>query len=163
MAMAAQDLKHYHLPSRIRARKASTDGFACRLALAERIAALPGIQTVEEATGTLPCRVDVYLQAPSTSIRRQHDAQLLCTIGRDGIEVHGLREWHRHQVLRGGWGKLGRDHVLIFMPRDDEELDVCWAVLQCAHQCLLDISAMGPLVRKALSWELPRFSRTALQ
>jgi hypothetical protein len=163
MAMAAQDLRHYHLPSRIRAKKASADEFVCRLALAERIAGLPGIETVEELTDTLPCRVNVYLQAPSNSNRRQHDAQLLCTIGRDGIEVYGLRESDRHQVLRGGWGRLERDHVLIFMPRDHEELDVCWAVLQCAHQCLLSISAMGPLVRKALSWELPRFSRTALQ
>ncbi|MDH3265374.1 MAG: hypothetical protein OEM25_00280 [Gammaproteobacteria bacterium] len=163
MAVAAQDLKHYHLPSRIRAGKAPATDFACRLALADRIAGLPGIQTVEEVTDTLPCRVDVYLQAPSISIRRQHDAKLLCSIARDGIHVYGLHEWDRHQVLRGGWGKLNRDHVQIFMPRDHEELEVCWAVLQRAYQCLLHVSAMGPLLRRTLSWELPRFSRTALQ
>ena len=163
MATQAQDLNHYHLPARIRAEKASDDAFACRLSLADRISSLANIHTVEDITDTLPCRVDVYLQAPSTSIRRQHDAQLLCTIGRDGVHVYGLREWDRHQVLRGGWGRLERDHVLILLPRDSEELEVCWGMLQRAHQYLSSVSAAGPLVRKTHTWDLPRFSRTALQ
>jgi len=163
MATPAQDLKHYHLPRRIRAERASDNGFACRLSLADRIASLPNIHSVEDSTDTLPCRVNVYLQAPSASIRRQHDAHLLCTIGRDGVHVHGLREWDRHQVLRGGWGRLERDHVLFFLPRDSEELEVCWGMLQRAYQYLSTVSAAGPLVRRTDPSDLPRFSRTALQ
>ena len=163
MATPAQDLKHYHLPRRIRAERASDNGFACRLSLADRIASLPNIHSVENATDTLPGRVDVYLQAPSRSIRRQHDAHLLCTIGRDGVQVYGLREWDRHQVLRGGWGRLERDHVLIFLPRNSEELEVCWGMLQRAYQYLSTVSAAAPLVRKTYPWDLPSFSRTTLQ
>jgi len=163
MATAAQDLQHYQLPSRIRATKTPENAFSCRIALADRIACLDSIRVVEDDTNTLPCRVEVYLQAPSNSIRRQHDALSLCSIGRDGIRIYGLRQWDRHQVLRGGWGKLERDHVLIFLPRDSDELEVCWDVLQRAYQNLSSISAMSPLVRKTVHWDLPRFSRTALQ
>ena len=163
MATTAQDLEHYQLPARIRAKKEPDDSLACRLSLADRIAGLANIHSVENVTDTLPCRVDIYLQVPSVSIRRQHDAYLLCTIGRDGVHLHGLSEWDRHQVLRGGWGRLEHDHVLIFLPRNNEELEVCWEMLQRAYQNLSSVSATGPLVRKSHPWDLPRFSRTALQ
>jgi len=163
MATPAYEMEHYHLPARIRANKATADDLGCRLGLADRIAGLPGISTVEELGDTLPCRVRVYFQAPSVSIRRQHPALPLCTIGRDGIVIHGLSEWDRHQVLRGGWGRLEQDHVLIFLPRDDEELEVCWAVLQRAYGCLSKVSAVLPMVRTVSPWDLPRVSRTTLQ
>ena len=163
MAIPERELDHYHLPARIRAGRAPEDGFSCRLALADRIAGLPGVQTVEEGSGTLPCRVEVFLRATARSARREHEAFLLCTIGLDGIGIYGLNEWDRHQVLRGGWGKLHRDHVHMYLPRNYEELEVCWSILQRAYRYLSDVSAQGRPARKALPWDLPRFSRTALQ
>jgi hypothetical protein len=163
MAAAALKLKHYHLPARIRAKKAHDNSFSCRLALADRIADLAGIETVEDSDDGLPGRVNVYLQAPSTSLRREHAALLLCKIAGDGIEVHGLDEWDRHQVLRGGWGRLQQGHVFMHPPRDYEELEVCWGVIQRAYTFLTDVSARAPLARKVASRALPRFSRTALQ
>jgi hypothetical protein len=163
MATPARDLEHYHLPARIRTGKVSADSFSCRLALADRIADLPGIDVVEESRDTLPWRVKVYLRAPSTSDRRQHQALPFCTISRDSIAIHGLSEWGRHQVLRGGWGKLRQDYVSMFLPRNTEELEVCWDVLQCAFSNLSTALAKTPLVRQASWLDLPRFSRTTLQ
>jgi hypothetical protein len=163
MAAAAHEVRHYHLPARIRARKARDDSFSCRLALADRMADLAGIQTVEDGDGILPNRVTVYLQAPSSSQRREHAALLLCKIGRDEIEIHGLDVGDRHRVLRAGWGRLRQDHVLMYPPRDHAELEVCWNIIQRAYRFLADASARSPLARKLASVELPKFSRTALQ
>jgi len=163
MATAAHDLKHYHLPARIRANTIHDESLSIRFTLADRIAGMPGIHTVENSVDTLPCRVHVYLQEPVASIRREHPARLLCTIAADSIEIYGLSHWDRHQVLRGGWGRLKRDHVFFYPPRNSEELEVCWGVVQRAYRHLSDISAKGPLVRKSLLWDLPSFSRTALQ
>ena len=163
MATPAHELEHYHLPARIRAGKVSADGFSCRLVLADRIADLPGIDVVEESGDTLPRRVRVYLRARSTSLRKQQQALPFCTRSRDRITIHGLSEWDRHQVLRGGWGKLRQDHVSLFLPRNTEELEVCWDVLQRAFSNLSTALAKAPLVRQASWLDLPRFSRTTLQ
>jgi hypothetical protein len=163
MARPVRELNHYHLPARIRAGKVPADGFSFRLALAERIAGLAGILTVEEESDTLPRHVEVFLQPLDSPDPHQHSASLLCKIGCEGICIYGLGEWDRHQVLRGGWGKLVRDHVEMYLPRDSEELEVCWAVLQRAHQYLSAISVQGRAGRKALVRNLPRFSRTTLQ
>ena len=163
MARAARELNHYYLPARIRGRKASEDDFSCRIALAERLAGLAGIRTIEDGSSPMPGRVDVILQAPDSLVRRPHEAILLCRIGRDGIAIFGLNEWDRHQVLRGGWGRLVSDHVVMHLPRDFEELEVCWGVLQRAYRYLSDLSAQGRPARKTPPCNLPRFSRTSLQ
>jgi hypothetical protein len=163
MARPLQELDHYHLPARLKVKKVPAGGFSCRLALADRLAHLHGIHAVEDPSDTLPCRADVFLRVPSRSIRRDDDVFLLCTIHRDDIGVYGLTEWDRHQVLRGGWGRLVHDHVLMHMPRDSEELEVCWGILQRAYQYLSDNSAQDRTVRKASPRDLPRFSRTTLQ
>jgi len=147
----------------MRANQATGDSLGCRLALADRIADLPGISTVEEPGDSIPYRVRVCFQAASVSIRREQPPLPLCTIGPDGIHLHALNEWDRHQVLRGGWGRLERDHVLLFLPRNDEELEVCWAMLQRAYGCLSAVSAVTPMVRVVSPWDLPRVSRTTLQ
>ena len=163
MATPAQGAKRFHLPARIRAKKVPENGFSCRLALADRIADLPGIYAEEKGSDTLPGRVDVYLQPFSYSMRKQPEPILLCSIGRDGVAVHGLSEWEKHQVLCGGWGTLERDHVLIFLPKDFEELEVCWGLLRRAYSSLSDASVQTPLARSAAAGRLPRFSRTTLQ
>ena len=155
MARPLRELDHYHRPTRLKVKKVPADGFSCRLALADRIAHLPGVHTVEDQSHTLPCRADVFLRVPSRSIRRDYEAFLLCTIHRNGIGIYGLTEWHRHQVLLGGWGRLVQDHVLMHLPRDSEELEVCWGFLQRAYQYLSDLSAHGRAARKALPRDLP--------
>ena len=163
MATPSRGTSHYHLPARIRADIAFDNSFSSRMALVDRISGMAGIHTVESAADTLPFRVQIYLQEPSASVRREHPLLLLCTLAADGIEIYGLSQWDRHQVLRGGWGRLRRDHVFFYPPRNNEELEVCWGVMQRAYQHLSDLSAKGPLARKSLLWNLPRVSRTALQ
>ena len=153
MARAARELNHYRLPARIRVRKAHDEGFGWRLALGDRIAGISGIRLEADRSGAMPGQVDVYLQATF----------LLCTISPDGIAIRGLNEWDRHQVLRGGWGRLVRDHVVMHPPRDFEELEVCWGVLQRAYRYMSDLSAEGLPARESPPWNLPRFSRTSLQ
>ena len=163
MAIPALESTHFQLPVRIRSKMASADVLAARLALAERISELPDIVAVEDTGGTVPCPVTVYLRTPRTSIRKQRPQTLFCCIDRDGIGVHGLSDWDRHQVLSRGWGKLSGDSVHLHFPRDTNELVVCWDVLQRAYHSLIQSSAQSPR-KRTVAWagDLPRFSRTTL-
>jgi len=163
VAAASQYLNRRHFPARIRAKRASANDFSSRMALADRIADLPNVHTLEEGSDTLPCRVSVYLQIPCRSLRKEHQTVFLCSIGKEGIAINGLGEWDRHQVLCRGWGKLDHEHVLMFMPRDFDELEICWEFLQRAHSSLLHALAEAPMVHITPSRYLPRFSRTTLQ
>ncbi len=164
MATAAGELFRFHLPTRIRTKQAPVDNISPRLELADRIAGLPGIQTVEDNSATLPCCVDVYLGAPAVSLRKQRPAMLLCRISHDGVAVHGLSDRDRHQVLSRGWGWLKENRVVLFLPRDSEDLEVCWEIVQHAYYSLIEFSRQARPVRIA-TWPngLPRVSRTSLQ
>ena len=163
MATPAPELVRFALPTRIRSRKAA-DGLASRLALADRISGLPGIETAEDPFATLPRGVDVYLRAPSASLRRQHPPVLLCRIFPDGIVVYGLSDSERYQVMVRGWCRLDGDCIHLYPPRDDQELEVCWDILQRAFRALLDASATSAPVRtRVRPRDLPSFSRTTLQ
>ena len=151
------------MPTRIRAKRRSRDSLEVRLALADRIASLPGIETLEARPSAVPHRVDVWLRPPSASIRRQPEAVRLCSISRDGVIVHGLSDRDRHRIISRGWGRLRRNGVAVFLPRDKEELEVCWNILERAYHSLRDASAVAPQPKRALLGGLPRFSRTTLQ
>lgn len=163
MVALLQENTQLQLPSRIRSKLAATDGGLARLALAERISELPGIRTVETGSQLLPSGVSVFLQDHSGSIRKQLPPRLLCNISRDGIRVHGLADRDRNQILSRGWGSLTQDSVLVYLPRDDMETEVCWSILQHAYNSLTTVSVRPPSVRRASVGALPRFSRTTLQ
>jgi hypothetical protein len=162
MATAAHDLTRLTLPTRIRAKKAGPDGLSARLELADRIAALPGVST-EDHDATVPRSVDVFLRARGESSRKQWPEVLLCTINSDGIWIYGLDDGDRHQILLRRWGRLQASGVLLFLPRDDEELEVCWMILQRAYRRLDQFSTQARPGRAAWKGDLPRFSRTSLQ
>ncbi|HSG58971.1 MAG TPA: hypothetical protein VLA06_05540 [Woeseiaceae bacterium] len=164
MAEPALESTQFHLPVRIRSRRASADDLNIRLALAEHLSELPELTTVEAADATVPWSVDMYLQIRAPSPRERQPAPLFCRINHNGIGVHGLIDRDRYQVLVRGWGRLARDSVILYMPRDVGELDVCWEILQRAYRSLIQSSAQdSPMRRSAWSDKLPRFSRTTLQ
>lgn len=163
MAIAARERDRFLLPARVRAKKVPEDGFSCRLALADRIAELPGIHTVDQSHDTLPCTVHVHLGNPLRVARNQQAPRLLCSISRDGIGVHGLADWEKYQVLCRAWGKLQIDCVLIHLPRDGGELEVCWNIIQRAYRALTEASDEVSIRRMTSPWDLPRFSRTTHQ
>jgi hypothetical protein len=134
-----------------------------RLALADRIAALPGIETVEAQPGAMPHRVEVYLRPTSASIRSFPDRLRLCTISRDELVVYGLGDGDKYRVLSRGWGRLRHHGVRLFLPRDSEELNVCWEILERAYRCLQEASATVRQPKRARFAELPGISRTTLQ
>ena len=154
---------HYRLPARIRLGKPSENELACRLMLADRIADFPGFKTEDDGSATLPCRVNVFLQVAAPSMHKDTNSELLCTISREGILMCGLSRGDKHQVLSAGWGKLVGENVNIYLPRDEQELEVCWDVLQRAYQELASTSAKPSAARNTSPWEMPRFSRTTLQ
>ena len=162
MATAAFDLTRLTLPTRIRAKSAGPDSLRARLELADLIAALPGVST-EDHAATVPRSVDVFLRMPCASARGPSPEVLLCTISSDGIWVYGLNDGDRHQILLRRWGRLQANGVLLFLPRDDEELEVCWMILQRAYRRLDEFSTRARSGRAAWSGDLPRFSRTSLQ
>jgi hypothetical protein len=159
---AAQELIRFHLPTRIRSKKPTPESLSARLELAERIAELPGTRT-EDHESTLPCGVDVFLCAPQTVPRKRRADTLLCRVGADGIRVCGLGGWERHQIVLRGWGRLMLRDVLLHLPRDSNELEVCWDVVLRAYNTLTAGTAEPGPVRTVRHMHLPRFSRTNLQ
>ena len=119
---------------------------------------------LESTPFQLPVRIEMHLQIPAASLRERQPAPLFCSIHHDGIGVHGLTDRDRYQVLVRGWGRLARDSVFLYMPRDAGELEVCWEILQRAYRSLIQSSAQNSLMRRsAWSDNLQRFSRTTLQ
>lgn len=163
MATPASELERFRLPTRIRARQASDDLFSAEALLADRIASLPGIQTVAGGSATLPRGVDVYLQMADPAARTQSLPTLLCTIGEDGLELYGLQDRDRHRIVASGWGRLQGKSVMVHLPRDKQELEVCWDILQHAYRSFFQPSAFAPRLRPVTLGQLPRFSRTTLQ
>ncbi len=163
MVAVLKDPPDFLLPRRPDASRGPADTAAARMALADRIADLPGILAVDNGIDPLPVSVSVYLRNDHAPRRLRAPRMVLCDISRDGIRVHGLDLPARRSVLASGWGTESGDHVQVFLPRDDDEVDVCWAILARAHRSLMDISARLPAARQVTHRDLPRFSRTTLQ
>ncbi len=98
------------------------------------------------------------------SVRKQRPLLLLCRIGQTTITVYGLDNRDRYHLLSRGWGRLGDSCVELLLPRDDEELEICWRVVKFAYDRLIDVAANAAPVRTTVSAAtLPKFSRTSLQ
>ena len=154
----------FKLPARIRSKRTAPTDFQSRMALADRIADLRGIETIERNDDTTPRRVDVYLQREARDrILMRRPAQLLCSLDCKGVTVNGLDRWERYQVVASGWGSLIDDQVCVCLPRDRKELEVVWSVIRRAHDRLAgpEKPQAGSLVIS--TWGLPEFSRTSLQ
>ena len=163
MATPAYAISPSILPDRARMRQASDNTIAIRLALAERIAGLPMTKAVDHGPIGDWTHVDVVVSPEGRSFRKQPDPVLLCSIGTNGIVVHGLTDQSRHRVLSRGWGRLHGSNTLLFLPRDVEELDTVWSLLLSAYNQLISTAAAAVSVRPARTVRLPSFSRTSLQ
>ena len=163
MATPASELDTFRLPTRVRTRRASDEIFAARPALAARVASLPDVHAVEHDATTLSCRVDAYLHRPVPSGRHEVLTILLCRISQDGIAIHGLTNLDRNRVIASGWGRLHGDGVLVFLPRNGDELATCCEIIQRAYRYLRATTPGEPRLRTVSIGQLPRFSRTALQ
>jgi len=164
MATPVNQLPRFQLPARIRLCNMAPEGLQAGRILADRIAKLPGVEAVEYGEDTLPRQMVAYLH--ENAARRtigNPRALLLCRLDTDGITVHGLDNWARHQVLVRGWGKLFMDGVLLFQPRNDDELDTCWNIVRQAYDALSDPLASKPRSGNGFVWDMPKFSRTTLQ
>lgn len=163
MVAVLREEPHFEVPARTLDSSLPADGNPARLMLADRISGLPGIRTVDNGTEALPTSVTVYLDSDHGPARKRQPPITLCVISRDGMTVYGLGLRDRRHLAMRGWGRLSHDRVQVFLPRNETEVDVCWAILQHAHCCLLNISARSPGSRHTAQGELPRFSRTTLQ
>jgi len=163
MATKSHEPARFQLPARIRSKKCRSDEFQLRMDLIDRIADLRGIETVECRDDTVPRQVDVFLNRDAADrVRKFQSPPLLCSLNCDGVMVSGLDRWARHQVVSRGWGKLMADQVLIFLPRDNMELDVVWKIFQRAYDNLF-VSYTSEQGTQILStWDWPKFLRTTL-
>ena len=152
------------LPVRIRSRKASPDALGLRQALAQRLSELPDVTVIESPDATVPCSMDAHLRVPALHDAERHVAPLFCSLTEEGIGICGLSDRDRYQVLARGWGRLTRRCVLLHLPRDTGEMDVCWEILQRAYRSLNQPSARSSIMRPMARVDnLPSFSRTTLQ
>jgi len=163
MVAVLRDEPHFEVPPRACDAGLPHDSNQARILLADRIAELPGIRTVDNGPESLPSSVTVFLESEHGPARKRMPPLPLCVISRDGLSVHGLSLRDRQHLAAQGWGTLSHERVRLFMPRDEHEVDVCWTILQHAHCSLLNISARAPGTRHVSSRALPSFSRTTLQ
>lgn len=163
MASRVQDVNYLILPIRSRIMQAPDSNILTKLSLADRIAGLADVHVVDHEPAGGQLRVDVYLGKREAVQRKQPEPTMFCSIGADGIVVHGLADVDRHQVLSRRWGRLHGQGVLLYMPRDADELDIVWRILERACAALVTAAVTGRSPRRALVYELPRFSRTNLQ
>lgn len=163
MAQTTKTVSRLKLPGRIRGNQKSSGDFSARMALIERIADLPGIETIERNDETIPRRVDIYLRRKASDRALKHEsAPGLCSLDCDGLTVSGLDRWDRYQVLANGWGKLVDAQVRVYLPRDHKELEIVWRIFQQAYDRLLDTATSELGSGEISTWDFPKFSRTSL-
>ena len=164
MKKTARTTTRFKLPARIRNKRNIAGDFQARVALEDRIAALPGVETIERNDNAAPARVDIFLRRESTDRGlKRRPLRLLCSLGNDTVIVSGLDRWDRYQALSCGWGRLVDDLVCVYLPRDRNELETVWRIVLRAYDALFDSSAPEPGSLIVSTWDWPRFSRTSLQ
>lgn len=163
MATTFQKPTPFKLRARIRNRKSLSNDLQMRMALIDRIADLRGIETVERRDDTAPCQVDVYLKRDAADrVRKTQSPPLLCSLNCKGVFVSGLDRWEQHQVVSRGWGKLIFDQALVFLPRDNKELEVVWKIIQRAYGNLFVSPAEESGTHIVSTWDWPKCSRPSL-
>ncbi len=164
MEKTARLSSRFKLPTRIRNKRNTARHFEARMALADRIAGLPGIETVERTDDMVPSRIDVYLRREgSARMFKSRQARLFCSLNCDSVIVSGLDRWGQHQVLSCGWGTLIDELVCIHLPRDHKELDSVWNIVHRAYKNFFDSSGPEPGSIVLSTWDWPKYSRTSLQ
>jgi hypothetical protein len=134
------------------------------MALIERIADLPGIETIERNDETIPGRVDIYLRRKASDRVLKHEpARQLCCLDCADVTVSGLNRWDRYQVLANGWGRLMDAKVCVHLPRNREELEIVWSIIRQAYDGLLSTPTSEPESAEISTRDFPRFSHTSLQ
>jgi hypothetical protein len=162
MATRARDISSLILPVRARLVQACDEGIPVKLALADYIADLPGIRVVDQDPVDGFRKVDVQYHPPATSRHKRRRPMFLCRVGSDSIVISGLNDRDRHQVLSRGWGRLHPAGISLYLPRDEQELDIAWRILSHAYDALVEASASAMHERAAWIDDLPRYSRTNL-
>jgi hypothetical protein len=139
MAVSAIDQADFRLPPRIRSKPGPEPVDSARFMLAERIADLPFVQTVEDDFGVLPGTVGAFLKLDVTSIRQREPAVLFCRISHSGISVEGLTDAERH-----------------------DDLEICWGILYRAYHSIINTPVRSATMPRANVVDLPEISRTSL-
>lgn len=162
MAASAIEEAEFRLPPRIRSKTGPEQTDSARFVIARRIADLPFVHIVDDDFEAPSGTVDVVVQRDITSIRQCQSDVLFCRIGDSGISVEGLTDPERHQVLSRGWGQLENRRVRLFMPRDGDELEICWGILYRAYRSIINTPARSAAMPRAYAVDLPEISRTSL-
>ena len=156
MARTTNKTARFTLPVRIRNKRKSSGDLSARMALIDRIADLPGIETVERNDEIFPPRVEICLRRDAADrVLKRKPLQLLCSLDCNGVFLSGLNRWERYQVLAKGWGKLVDDQVCVHLPRDSKELEIVWSVFHRAYVRLIGAATpeSGSLVIS--TWDNP--------
>lgn len=163
MAQTTKAVSRLNVPVRIRGKRKSSGDLAARMALIERISDLPGIETDERDDENSVWRVAFYLggDASDRALTRR-STQRMCCLDTSGATVNGLNQWDKYQVLSNGWGRLAGAQVCVYLPRDDEELEVVWRIIRQAYDGLSGPPNAEPKLPPFSARGLPRFSRTRL-
>ena len=152
------------LPARIRNKQKSSGDFAARMALIDRIADLPGIETVERNDEDIPGRVEIYFRRETSDrVLKRKPARQLCCLDCNCVTVSGLSRWERYQVMTNGWGKLINGQACVYLPRDHEDLEIVWSVIRQAYGRFTGRTTPESGSAVVSTWDFPRFSRTSLQ
>lgn len=104
--------------------------------LTERIEALPGIKVEHALLPDNTLTTDHFIEGAYILRDARTAPHLLCHIDNDGILIPDMSPLDTEQVMRKGWASCVDEAVVLFLPRDDIEMEVSWRIVLLAYQFL---------------------------
>jgi hypothetical protein len=128
--------------------------------LAGRIEALPGIRPAHTLLADGSLATSYFLDWPYLFRCTLGDAQLLCHVDCSGIMLPKLEAPDKEEVMRKGWVCCPEAPVMLFLPRNDIEMETLWQIVLLGYRFLTSRQAAQ---RRATSNEThwPKCSSTA--
>jgi hypothetical protein len=104
--------------------------------LAGRIEALPGIRPEHTLLSDGSLATSYFLDWPYLSRGALGDARLLCYIDCGGIMLPELEASDKEEVMRKGWACCPEAPVMLFLPRNEIEMETLWRIVLLGYRLL---------------------------
>lgn len=128
--------------------------------LTERIAALPGIRPEHTLLADDSLATDHFIEDSYVLRRSSTSPQLLCHVDCDGIMLPEISALDKEEVLQKGWSSYTDGPVILFLPRDNIEMEIAWRIVLLSYHFLTSRPARSRFEKNNRS-TMPKFSPTA--
>lgn len=147
-------------PARKREVPSSTSPEQATADLAERIGALPGIDSRYLILADGITATDYFILPAYVLRHAVSDPQLMCHMDSDGILLPQIDQPDRAEVVHKGWASRTDDSLTLFLPRDYAELEIAWRIVLSVYHFLTS-NPRQPKGKRNIATILPSYSSTA--